>query len=849
MVVLTPGMQQYMKVKNEHPDCIIFFRMGDFYETFFDDAKLIAKELEITLTARGKDDSKAPLAGIPYHAIEPYLAKIVKKGYKVGIVEQVEDPKLAKGLVKRELVRIITPGTIVENTILDRGENNYIACVHFNEDKIGFSYCDVSTGEFKTCELFEKDFLGEINRISPAEIIVAKSRMNNKFVGLLKEREFAISEFDDFRFFLDNAKDVLQKHFQTLNLEGFGLFSDLLTQSSGALFSYIKEKQMNDLKHINKINVYNLNDFMFLDNATIKNLELIKNIASKNDNATLLTVLDKTITSMGKRLLRKWIVSPLINKSEIEKRLNGVEELKENLILRYDLRELLKNVYDIERLIGRVSFGNANPKDVISLGNSLKSIPKLKELLQKCNSEIFERYKNIPDLTEARDIILNSIKEEPSTLLKEGNIIRTGYNSELDELRILSRDARTYLAEIEEKERDKTGIKNLKIKYNKIIGYFIEVTKSNLDSIPEYFIRKQSQLNSERFVTEELKELEIKILGAQDRIYEIEFNLFIEILEKIKKYIKEVQDVSNAIAVIDCIGSFSIIAQEKNYCKPVLNSDSRIELCESRHPVVEAFSNVDFISNDCYLDNNNRTMIITGPNMAGKSTYLRQIALISLMAQMGSFVPAKYANLCVVDRVFSRIGAYDDLVNHQSTFMVEMNETANILNNATSKSLIILDEIGRGTSTFDGVSLAWAIAEFLNNETKCKTLFATHYHHLNKLADKFEGINNFNIAIEEQNDKILFLRKILKGGTDKSYGIQVAKLAGLPEEVINCAKNVMNLIEVEDHLGDKVAKSNNVKVESNVDFDIAKIKQEVSDELKNKYTNELNELLRKINGN
>lgn len=838
-------MQQYMKVKNENPDCIIFFRMGDFYETFFEDAILISKELEITLTSRGKDESKAPLAGIPYHAIDPYLAKLVKKGYKIGIVEQVEDPKLAKGLVKRELVRIITPGTIIENTILDKGINNYIACLSISEE-IGLSFCDVSTGEFLSCKLKDENLLEEITKISPAEIIIQSSKINSNIINTLKEKGYMISEYEDYHFNFQNAYDKLKKHFQVLNLEGYGLTDKIIIESCGALLSYIKEKQMNNLEHLKKIKIYNLSDFMFLDNATIRNLELIKNIASKNDNATLISVLDKTLTSMGKRLMRKWITSPLIDKNKIEERLNGVEELKENIILRYDFREILKNIYDIERLIGRVSFGNANPKDIVSLGNSFKDIPKLKELLTKCESQIFNQYKNIPDLKEAKEIILNSIKEEPSTSLKEGNIIKFGYNKELDDLRILSRDSRTYLAEIEEKERENTGIKNLRIKYNKIIGYFIEITKSNLNLVPNYFIRKQSQLNSERFVTEELKELEIKILGAQERIYELEYNLFLEILEKLKKYIEDVQEVSNSISILDCLSSFSIVAQEKNYCKPKLNSESKIELRESRHPVIEAFSQIDFINNDCFLDDKNRTMIITGPNMAGKSTYLRQVALISLMAQIGSFVPAKYANLCVLDRVFSRIGAYDDLVNHQSTFMVEMNETANILNNATEKSLVILDEIGRGTSTFDGVSLAWAIAEYLNNEIKCKTLFATHYHHLNKLSEKFDGINNFNIAVEEKNDKILFLRKIIKGGTDKSYGIQVAKLAGLPENVINCAKSVMNLIELEDNLDEKILKNNQEIEKNQEEIDIENIKQKITQELKEKINNELNELIKKI---
>ncbi len=858
MVKLTPGMQQYMNIKNAHPDCVIFFRMGDFYETFFEDAKTVSRELEITLTSRGKGETEAPLAGIPYHALDPYLAKLVRKGYKVGIVEQVEDPKLAKGLVKRELVRIITPGTIVENMILEKGSNNYIVGLSFSQEKIGLSYCDISTGEFASCKVSDSEFWNEISRLSPSEIVVPMSRIKSPRIEQLKENGYIISEYEDRFFYSTKAKQTLYEHFNVLNLEGFGITDEIIAEAAGGLISYIKEKQMNPLTHLNKIKVYQINDFMFLDSATVRNLELTKNIFSRTDNATLLSVLDKTITPMGKRLLKRWVVSPLIDKKEIEERLEGVDELKSNLILRYEFKEYLQNVYDIERLIGRVSFGNANPKDLVSLGTSLKNIPKIKKLLEKSTSKIFKEYSNIPDLTKATETILNAIKDEPNTLVREGNIIKQGYNSELDELRIISRSARTYLAELENEARERTGIKNLKIKYNRIIGYFIEVTKSNLHLVPDDFIRKQSQVNSERFVTEELKELEVKILGAQEKIYEIEYNLFMELLEKLKKYVIEIQDVSRCISVLDCIISFATVSQERNYCKPNINSESKIELKESRHPVIEVFSDVDFISNNCILDTESRTMIITGPNMAGKSTYLRQIALSCLMAQMGCFVPALSANLCVLDRVFSRIGAHDDLVNHQSTFMVEMNETANILNNATSKSLVILDEIGRGTSTFDGVSLAWAIAEYLNNETKCKTLFATHYHHLNKLSEKFKGINNYNIAVDEQDDRILFLRKIVKGGTDKSYGIQVAKLAGLPDKVITCAKNVMSLIELEDNLGDKISEHQNKKNEiqlskidhsqSNIKIqpvDINKIKEKMMKDLQEKILAELKEKIDK----
>ncbi len=804
MVNLTPGMQQYMNIKNAHPDCIILFRMGDFYETFFEDAKTISRELEITLTSRGKGESRAPLAGIPYHAIQPYIAKLVKKGYKVGIVEQTEDPKHAKGLVKRDLVRIITPGTVVESIILEQHKNNYILSLTKEDNKIGISFCDISTGEFLCTEISEKHLINEIKRINPAEIIYPEQLEHSKIIEEIKNNKYTTNNFPDRFYFYEYATETLNAHFNVLNLEGFGIKSKLEINSAGALLNYLKQTQMNALTHINTIKKYQTNNFMSLDASTIKNLELLQNLNNKNENATLLEVIDQTITPMGKRQIKKWITSPLLDKQKIEKRLESVEELKEKIILRQDIIEDLKNVYDIERLIGRVAYGNANPKDIVALGNSLEHIPKIKQHLEQTNTELLRTMSNLPDLSIPQNIIKKSIKDEPSTITREGNMIRENYNSELDELRNLSTDAKTYLAELEEKESEESGIKSLKIKYNKIIGYFIEVTKSNLHLVPEHFIRKQSQLNSERFVTEELKSLESKILGAQERIYELELELFLDVIAQLNEYTTDIQKSANNIATIDCITSFSQISQEKNYTKPIFNTEGIFNLINSRHPVIEAFSNVDFIPNNCNLSNNKRTMIITGPNMAGKSTYLRQVALITLMAQVGCFVPADYANLPITDRVFSRIGAYDDLVNSQSTFMVEMNETANILNNATKNSLVILDEIGRGTSTFDGVSLAWAITEYLNNTIQCKTLFATHYHHLNNMSKKFPEITNHNISVDETEEKIIFLRKIVKGGTDKSYGIQVAKLAGIPEKVIANAKSIMNKIELEDKIAERI---------------------------------------------
>lgn len=790
-----------MDIKNKNPDAIILFRMGDFYETFFDDAVTISRELEITLTSRGKDESKAPLAGIPYHAIEPYIAKLVKRGFKVGIVEQVEDPKKAKGLVKRELVRIITPGTVVESMILDNSSNNYILSFSKEKDEYGISFCDISTGEFKVAKLKEEQFFNEIKRINPAEIIYS-TNIDEKVIKKIKDEGFILNPYEYRAFWTDWAKNILKEHFNVLNLEGFGIKSDLEISAAGAIVSYLKETQKKSLEHIHKVSEYNINDFMYLDSSTIRNLELTKNVIGE-ENATLLSVLDKTLTPMGKRLIRRWIVSPLIEKERIEKRLTATKELKENILLRNDLKEELSKVYDIERLIGRVSYGNCNPKDLISLKTSLEKLPKITELLQNIKSEELKSISQLPNLNYPKELIHNAIKEEPATTIREGNIVKQGYNQELDELRGIAKNVKIFLAELEERERQKTGIKSLKVKYNKIIGYYIDVTKTNLHLVPDYYIRKQSQVNSERFITEELKEKENKILGAQERIYELEFEIFNNIVTELKKFTKAIQKASQKIAKLDVLNSFGIISEENDYTMPKFSEESEFEIIEGRHPVIEVFSEIDFISNNCSLTNNERTMLITGPNMAGKSTYLRQNALIILMAQIGCFVPAESAKLPVFDRIFSRIGAYDNLVKEQSTFMVEMNESANILNNATEKSFVILDEIGRGTSTYDGVSLAWAITEYLNNKIKCKTLFATHYHHLNQMKEKFQGIENYHILIEEKEDEIIFIRKIVKGGTDKSYGIQVAKLAGVPEAVINSAKNFMKEIEKDDGIKSK----------------------------------------------
>ncbi|MBW2975137.1 DNA mismatch repair protein MutS [Candidatus Woesearchaeota archaeon] len=803
---LTPGMHQYMKVKNENPDCIVFFRMGDFYETFYEDAKTVAKELEITLTARGKGEKKAPLAGIPYHSVDPYIARLIKKGYKVAIVEQTEDPKKAKGLVRRDLVRIITPGTVFESLILDEGRNNYILSFVKDKDMYGISFSDISTGEFLGAELNNDQFLNELKRLMPAEIIFPMSLEGSDLIKTLKDNRYILHPYDERFFYKEKAISSLHDHFQVINLDGFGISSDLIISSGGALLSYIKDTQMTALPHINKFNQYKLDSFMYLDSSTIRNLEILKNILHQKEDFTLLSLLDKTTTPMGKRLLKRWIINPLIDKEEISKRLDAVDELKNNLLTRSDLKQNLDKIYDIERLICRVSYGNASPKDLVALKLSLSGIPNIKRLLENPESDLLKSISQIPDLEEPRKIIGRAIKDDPNTTIREGNIIRPGYDPRLDELRAITHDTRKYLAELEEKEKTRTGIKSLKIRYNKVFGYYIEVTKANLHLVPQDYIRKQTQVNSERFITEELKEKESRILGAEESIFELEYNLFLEVLDKLKKYINAIQLASKHLAALDCIISFAETAMASNYCKPKFNSEGILHIEDGRHPVIEAFSSVDFIPNSCNLDNINRTMMITGPNLAGKSTYLRQTALICLMAQIGSFVPAGSADLPVIDRIFSRIGAYDDLVSGQSTFMVEMTETANILNNATKDSLIILDEIGRGTSTYDGMSLAWAVAEHIHKHIKAKTLFATHYHHLNRLSDKYDGIRNYNIAVQETDKKIIFLRKIMAGGTDKSYGIEVARLAGIPVSVIEASKKIMNMIEMEDEIGQSLHK-------------------------------------------
>jgi len=806
---LTPAMKQYMLVKDKYPDCIVMFRMGDFYEMFFEDAKTAAKELEITLTSRGKGDTRAPLAGIPYHAIEPYIAKLVKKGYKIAICEQVEDPKKAIGIVKRDLVRIITPGTVVESVILDDKRNNYLMAIAKQADRFGIALADISTGEFLASEFNDYSVLStELSKFNPSEILIPLSLEDSEFVKQLKKEEFIVNTFDDRYFWRDKAYQTLKEHFNVLNLQGFGCEDkELCISSAGALISYLKETQKKQLEHINSIKTYSTNNFMVIDKTTQRNLELIKNIRDGGLTGTVLDAVDKCITSMGSRLLRNWLLMPLLDKEEVNLRLDAVEELYGNPLLREELKEKFKAVYDIERLIGRVVYGNANARDLIALKNSLKLVPEIKALLKDCKSSLLSKIKEIADLSNVSALIDKAIKDEPALILREGNLIKAGFDEELDKLRGITKDGKSWIAELEAKEKRKTGVKSLKIRYNKVFGYFIEVSKANLHLVPQNYIRKQTQVNSERFITEELKEQENRVLGAEEKIFELEYELFQQVLKDVSKTGKEVQAVSKVIAEIDVILSFANVAAENNYTRPVINDKNEIIIREGRHPVIESMVNEPFVPNDCIVNDKSRFMVITGPNMSGKSTFMRQTALIVLLAQIGCFVPAKEANIGIVDRIFTRVGAYDDLTHGQSTFMVEMNETANIVNNATEKSLVILDEIGRGTSTYDGISIAWAVAEYIHNNIKAKTLFATHYHQLNKLSENHENIKNFNVAVKEVEDKIVFLHKIVEGGTDRSYGIEVARLAGLPKEIIERSKTIMNRLETKDMINERIDKA------------------------------------------
>ncbi|MBI3032578.1 DNA mismatch repair protein MutS [Candidatus Woesearchaeota archaeon] len=804
---ITPAMRQFLQVKDENPDCILLFRMGDFYETFYDDAVMVAKVLDITLTKRGTKNP-VPLAGIPYHALENYLPKLIKAGLKVGIVEQLEDPKQAKGVVKRGLVRIVTPGTIIESTMLTEKQNNYLVafCPDATFKLVGLAVADLSTGEFIVTEILSEQLEHEFTRINPAEILFPETLQSQQYhekFPLLLKRTFFINPYHDRYFLREFGYKTIVEHFKVLSLDCFALEDKSLAISAGgALLYYLKQTQKASLLHFKKISYYTTDQFMICDKATIFNLELLENIRDKTTHATLLGVLDKTKTPMGGRLLKKWMLHPLLDLEEIRQRHHGVYSLYMNILLRKDIINQLEKINDIERLISRINYGNANPRDLLSLKNSLSALPEIKQLLQAIAGTLFKKIISLDDFKEVTDLIAAGINDDPPISIRDGGIIKQSYNKEVDELHDICSHGKEFIKNLEEKERLTTGIKSLKIGFNNIFGYYIEVTKTNLTMVPNHYIRKQTIANGERFITHELKAYEEKILGAEEKIKIIEYELFQKIVNKIMEFTQQIQETSQAIGELDVLQSFATVAVHNNYVQPNMLDHACFDLYleQSRHPVIEELEET-FIPNDITLNDQTKLMVITGPNMAGKSTVMRQVALIVLMAQIGSFVPAAKAEISVVDRIFTRVGAHDDLTHGQSTFMVEMNETAAILNNATEKSLIIMDEIGRGTSTFDGVALAWSVAEYISKNIKAKTMFATHYHVLTKLGD-YPGVKNYNIAVKECEDSIIFLRKLISGGTDKSYGIHVAKLAGLPEAVLVRAREIQETLEEEDTMLD-----------------------------------------------
>ena len=799
---LSPMMVHYCQTKCAYKDSILFYRLGDFYEMFFEDAKTVSRELELTLT--GKDcglSERAPMCGIPYHAAETYINRLIDKGYKVAICEQVEDPKTAKGIVKREVTRVVTPGTNLNMQELDEGKNNYLMAIVCVGDHFGVSTADITTGDCYVTEIDEERKLwDEINKFLPAEIICNDAFLvSGVDVDDLRNRlHISVFALESWYFGDDLCKQTLLEHFKISSLEGLGLADyDSGVIAAGSLFRYLLDTQKNTMEHMNKIIPYTTDRYMVIDSSSRRNLELVETLREKQKRGSLLWVLDKTKTAMGARMLRSFVEQPLIDADAINERLDAVTELNMQAMLREEIREYLNPVYDLERLVSRISYRSANPRDLLAFKMSLEMIPHIKNLLANFTSPLLVRINEQMDgLEDLYTLLEASITEDPPLAVKEGGIIREGYNEQVDTYRNSKTQGKSWLAQLEAEEKEKTGIRNLKIKYNKVFGYYLEVTNSFKDLVPEYYTRKQTLTNAERYITPKLKELEDMILGAEDKLFALEYDLFCQVREELAAQIPRIQETAKAIAQLDVYASLSVVAQRNNYVRPTVNTKGVIDIKNGRHPVVEKMINNDmFIANDTYLDNGSkRVSVITGPNMAGKSTYMRQTALIVLMAQIGSFVPAEKAKIGVVDRIFTRVGASDDLASGQSTFMVEMTEVANILRNATAKSLLILDEIGRGTSTFDGLSIAWAVIEHISNIKLlgAKTLFATHYHELTELEGKIPGVNNYCIAVKERGDDIVFLRKIVKGGADKSYGIQVAKLAGVPDSVLDRAKELVD---------------------------------------------------------
>ena len=800
---LTPMMRQYFEIKENYKDCILFFRLGDFYEMFFEDAETAARELELVLTGRDCGlEKRAPMCGIPFHASNSYIGRLVAKGYKVAICEQVEDPKFAKGIVKRDVIKVITPGTYTDSSFVEETKNNYIMTIYadLERNRCSLAITDISTGDFLATEgeLEKGVILDEISKFNPKEIILLDS-LDQELIKDITLTTPALISRKPIEYFEENFEEVLNNQFG----EKSNSLSLMVKKSSNALVKYILDTQKISLTNINDIEVYSLVDFMTIDLSSRRNLELTENLREKSKKGSLLWVLDKTETSMGSRMLRRWIEEPLVNKEKITLRLNAVEELFNDLSLNDSLKEALHDIYDIERILGKISNKNANAKDLIALKTSIGKIPNVKGIIENCTSSLLKNYHhNLDDLRDIYELLEKSIKEDPSLTLKDGDLIKDGFNSEIDELRLAKTNGKDWISSLENREREFTGIKSLKVGFNKVFGYYIEISKANYSSIPEgRYIRKQTLANAERFITPELKEIEEKLLGASEKLCSLEYDIFLDIRNEVENHIDRLKTTAKIIAELDCISNLAFVALENDFIKPEINEDGETKIENGRHPVVEkVIPKGEFIPNDTIINkDDNQLLIITGPNMAGKSTYMRQVAIITLMCQIGSFVPASKANISVVDKIFTRIGASDDLAGGKSTFMVEMWEVSNILKNATENSLVLLDEVGRGTSTYDGLSIAWSVIEYIckNKNLRCKTLFATHYHELTKLEGEIHGVRNYSVAVKEVDNNIIFLRKIIEGGADQSYGIEVAKLAGIPDEVINRAKEILETLEME----------------------------------------------------
>lgn len=853
MAKYTPMMEQYMGIKAQYPDCILMYRLGDFYEMFFDDAITASKVLEIALTGRDcGQEERAPMCGVPFHAIDSYIPKLIENGYKVAICEQLEDPSEAKGIVKRDVVRIVTPGTIIDQNMLDEKSNNYLCCTYIDKG-FGMCYADISTGDlFVTENIRLSDFdinntkrfellKEEIFKINPSEII------SNTLTGI-DSVDSMISCSDILSY--NEYKSIILKHFNVVSLDSFGLSdNNYAVMSLGMLINYLYRTQKTSLEQLNKLHFYNVGEYLYLDSSTRKNLELIETVRGKKGQGTLYNVLDYTNTAMGGRQLKKWIEEPLKNINLINNRLDAVEELYNNIMISNNIKEYLKTIYDIERLISRIVYGNCNGRDMNSLKQSVSNLPDLKSEISNLKSRMFvDIYESFDTLNDIHELIDSAIVDEPPVSAKEGGIIKQGYNNELDEIKEITINGKSWISELQNKEREATGIKNLKIGYTKVFGYYLEVTRSYMNLVPDYYIRKQTLANCERYVTPELKEMEARILNADEQMMKLEYELFLQIRQHIKEQVVRIQETAYSIAVIDTLNSLAIAAVKNNYVRPEMNNKGYIKIMDGRHPVIEKImKNEMFVPNDTFIDNKEQRMsIITGPNMAGKSTYMRQVALIALLAHIGSFVPAKNAEICTLDKIFTRVGASDDLSQGQSTFMVEMSEVSNILNNATENSLLILDEIGRGTSTYDGLSIAWSVVEYITKKIKAKTLFATHYHELSELESKLKSVKNYRILIKETEDKIIFLRKIAEGSVDRSYGIQVANLAGLPDEVVVRAKEILEQLDESD-INKPFAKKKRERVTDN--FQVSMFQSDPLEKSKNKEYKELADSIKNIDIN